>query len=131
MKIRQLPRHYTVIPVAIYDVSNPEVKGQVRDITRKGVGVERIASRMYEIKTLVISVDDYDGISPFGFQAECRWTELDHRSGEYLAGFEITKISDRSLQELLKLIRELTFTLADEGDPSQRAELIERPWVSG
>lgn len=131
MKIRQLPRHYTVMPVTIHDASNPEVKGLVRDITRKGVGVERIASRIYEIKTLVISVDDYDEIAPFGFQAECRWVERDHRSGEYLAGFEITKISDRSLQELLKLIRELTFTLADEGDTSQRAELIERPWVSG
>ena len=131
MKIRQLPRHYTVMPVTIHDVSNPEVKGLVQDITGKGVGVERIASRIYEIKTLVISVDDYDGIVPFGFQAQCRWAELDHKSGEYLAGFEITKISDRSLQELLKLIRELTFTLAVEGDPSQRAELIERPWVSG
>ena len=131
MKIRQLPRHFTVVPVTIYDVSNPEVKGQVRDITRKGVGVERIATTIYEIKTLVISVDEYDGVAPFGFQAECRWVRHDPGSGLYIAGFEITKISDRSLHELLKLMRELTFTLADEGDPSQRADLIPRPWVTG
>jgi hypothetical protein len=131
MKIRQLPRHFTVVPVTIYDVSNPEVKGLVRDITKQGVGVERIASSVYETKTLVISVDGYDRVAPFGFQAECRWVQHDHRIGHYIAGFEMTRISDRSLTELLKLIRELTFSLADEGDPSQRVDIIQRPWVSG
>ncbi len=92
----------TVLP--IYETRNLELKGTVRDINEKGVGVHGIRAIEGEIKELVIASDDFIEIDPFVFEAECRWIKKGD-DGEYLGGFEITKITEASAHELRKLIQ--------------------------
>lgn len=92
----------TILPV--YETRNLELKGTVRDINEKGVGIRGIPSIQGEMKELVIASDDFVEIDPFVFEAECRWTRKGD-DGEYESGFEITRITEASSQELRKLIQ--------------------------
>ncbi|MEW6350158.1 MAG: hypothetical protein AB1646_13915 [Thermodesulfobacteriota bacterium] len=109
-------RHYLPNPVPIYESKDVvsiyerkdlQNKGRVNDITEKGVGVVGLDVREGETKSFVIVADEFVELDPFSFDATCRWVQLE-ASGEYSAGFEITKISERALNELRKLIERLT-----------------------
>jgi hypothetical protein len=58
----------------------------------------------------VIPADEFFGISPFSFEAACRWIEQQNERTEPVAGFEITDISDQNYQRLKQLIRSLKLT---------------------
>ncbi|MCL4553002.1 MAG: hypothetical protein M1305_05560, partial [Candidatus Marsarchaeota archaeon] len=60
-------------------------------------------------KTLVISVEDFIEADSILFEAQCRWAEKERDTGEWLAGFEITKISEKCLNDLRRLIQSLPF----------------------
>jgi hypothetical protein len=81
----------------------------VTDVTEKGVGVRGIDAEVGETRTFVISADEFTLVGPFAFEATCRWVNRDGAEGDFLAGFEITKISEDGLRELRNLIRALTF----------------------
>ena len=51
--MRELPRHHLSMAVTIYEATRPEVKGTLRDITEKGVGITGISARVGEVKTSV------------------------------------------------------------------------------
>lgn len=103
--IRELQRYQVDFDLPVYEASSPEIHGQVRDITEKGVGLVGIESEAYETKTLVILGDYFGEVSPFEFLADCRWSRRRPPTGECFAGFRITGISNGSLRELKKLIR--------------------------
>ncbi len=109
-------RHYLPKPVPIYeskDVVNIyerkdlQNKGRVNDITERGLGVVGLDATVGETKSFVIVADEFVELDPFSFDATCRWVQLEE-SGEYSAGFEIGRISERALKELRKLIELLT-----------------------
>lgn len=103
----RLPRHYLVVRVPIYDVKNPGSVGSIRDITEKSMGIVGIGGTLGEIKTFEIGAETFDEVKPFLFNAKCRWTKKDE-DGDYLSGYEITSISEESLEQLRKFIRLVT-----------------------
>ncbi len=107
--MRELPRHHLAMAVDIYEAKRPELKGMLSDVTEKGVGITGMAARIGETKTLVIPAGDFIEAHPILIEARCQWTEKDKDSGEWLAGFQITRISEKCLDDLRRLIQSLPF----------------------
>ena len=103
-KFRSLRRHKIDLPVVIYDSKNPTIRGEVRDISEKGIRIQKMDTKLDEIKSLVVLANEYFSIEPFGFQAQCRWTSPARDEAGMLAGFEIINISEESLKSLVKFI---------------------------
>ncbi len=111
--MRELPRNYLVVRIPIYDVDNLGEEGYVVDLTERGVQAEGIAAEVDQFMTLLVQPGDYANVSPFSFEAQCRWLKGGSNDNHRIAGFEITNISDKSLHELRKLIRLLTLADAE------------------
>jgi hypothetical protein len=107
--LRELPRHFLAIAVTIYDRTRPEVSGTLRDITEKGVGVSGISAKLGEVKILAIPAEKFIDADPILFEARCVWVDKEGAAMESRAGFQVTKISERCLQDLRRLIRSLSF----------------------
>lgn len=102
----RLPRHYLVVKVPIRDVKSGAI-GTIRDITEKNMGIVGIGGALGEIKTFEIIPEGFEQVHPFLFNGKCRWTKRDEQGG-YLSGYEITSISEESLEKLRKLIELVT-----------------------
>lgn len=94
----------------IYDPSNPEAQGRIRDITEDGVGTVGLEAEVDQIKNLVVLGDALGDVAPFEFEARCRWCKRQEHTDDYTCGFQITYISDKDRTELTKLISLLTFS---------------------
>ena len=108
--VRQLQRYYPDFDLPIYESSNPEIQGRVRDITEEGVGVVGIESLAYQTKYFVVLGDPFGEVEPFEFVAECRWAQVLGGGGRYCAGFRIVRIERNDLHKLRKLIQLITLT---------------------
>jgi hypothetical protein len=107
--MRELPRHYLAMAVDIYESKHPEIRGNPSNITEKGIAITGMAARIGETKALVISAGDFIEADSILFEAQCRWAREDRDTGEWLAGFEITRISEKCLEDLRGLIQSLPF----------------------
>ncbi len=107
--MRELPRHHLAMAVEIYETKSPEINGMLSDVTEKGIGITGMAARIGETKTLVIPAGDFIEADPILIEARCQWAEKDKDSGEWLAGFQITRISEKCLDDLRRLIQSLPF----------------------
>jgi uncharacterized protein (DUF433 family) len=101
---REMPRHYLAVTVRIYESHRPEIVGTLSDITEKGIAIAGIEAKVGEISTLVIPADNFVGADPIEFEAKCRWAK-ETESGEWFAGFQIARISTKSLEDLKGLIQ--------------------------
>jgi hypothetical protein len=113
-QMRAVPRCYIFQNVSVYDADNRQVRGSVNDMTANGLQVAGIACKVGEHMNMVIvseqpSEDDVPVTSSVTFEAECRWIKTEDAYGDYVAGFEIMKISADDRRELQRLIQELTF----------------------
>jgi hypothetical protein len=104
-KIRFFRRHKIDLPVVVCDANNPAIRGEVRDVSEKGLGVQKMDTTVDEFKNLVVLANEYFPISPFGFEAQCRWTCPTTDARRFLAGFEIIKISEECFKNLVKFIK--------------------------
>jgi hypothetical protein len=104
-KIRSFRRHKIGLRVLICDANNPTIQGEVRDVSERGIGVQKMDTKVDEIKNLVILANEYFSISPFGFEAQCRWTCPTTDDRRLLAGFEIIRISEECSRSLEKFIK--------------------------
>jgi len=107
--MRELPRHHLAMSVDVYEFKRPEISGVLTDVTERGVGISGMSASIGQIKKLVIPVADFIEADSITFEAECRWADKDRETGEPLAGFEITKISEKCLKDLRRLIQSLPF----------------------
>jgi PAS domain S-box-containing protein len=105
---REIPRNYMVVSVPIYESNNLLMEGTIIDINEKGMKVQGIEAVKGETKSLLIQGDEFHDVFPFIFDAVCRWTTTDEGTGETLAGFQITAISQAGMDELRKLIAALS-----------------------
>lgn len=107
--MRGFPRHYLVVQIPIHVVgSDPPKVGKVRDITEEGLGITGVDAEVGETKTFAFYPDEFVSSPPFSFKAVCRWIE---RRGpkDSIAGFQLTEISQESLDNLRQMIQEFTF----------------------
>jgi hypothetical protein len=113
--LRKLPRHMALFPIPIYDGKNPKISGMLRDLNEKGVGVSGIDTTTGETRTFVILGDEFVAVEfdTFSFDAVCRWVRIEDDGSPYISGFEITRIDDKDLTELHKLIMSLTVVEPD------------------
>jgi uncharacterized protein (DUF433 family) len=102
---REMPRHYLAMTVHIYESQRPEIMGTLSDITEKGIAIAGIEASVGETTTLVIPAENFVGADPIEFEAKCRWATKETDSGEWFAGFQIAKISAKSLEDLKGLIQ--------------------------
>ncbi len=103
--VRELPRHYLALAASIYEPTRPEAKGSLEDITERGIGVAGIDAEVGERKSFVIPVNKFLKSENIWFEAVCLWSNGPGPDGRPVAGFQITRISDESLEALRDLIR--------------------------
>jgi len=105
--VRQVPRYSSPLTVTISGEENRQKKGQVLDISVKGLRTVGLEAKVGQTQTLTIHGDEFGEIGTFWVRGTCRWTKASER-GEVLAGFEIVEIPTGSRQELLHWIRMCT-----------------------
>jgi len=107
---RGVDRNYLFVTLPVYPVDNLVEEGAVLDISEKGLRVSGLDVRIGQGKELVVQADQYADILPFQLEACCRWITSNATTGEKVAGFEITSISDGSLEQLRNLIEQLSLS---------------------
>lgn len=104
-KLRKSPRTRMTYPLDIYDGGNPFKGGRVLDVSAQGVRVEGIAVTPGEEKTFLVRLGGVSRRS-FVFEAKCRWANRPQEDGDkWVAGFEITGITNLDLEVLRGLLR--------------------------
>lgn len=114
--MRRIVKSPLRVPVPVYDADQPNTQGLARNITSKGIGVEGLFTRVHDVKNLIVDAKDFTVLEPIRFSAQCRWVKK-RASGEYVAGFEIIKISKSNADKLEKLLEVIRVQEAksDEG----------------
>jgi hypothetical protein len=103
-RARREDRYCIDFELPVWEEQTPDTKGQVLDITERGLGTIGIAASVEQVKTLVVFSEEFLEIDPFSFEATCRWAKTEDGTGHHVSGFAITRIRDHDLQELRKLI---------------------------
>ncbi|MEW6347552.1 MAG: hypothetical protein AB1646_00695 [Thermodesulfobacteriota bacterium] len=105
---RRSHRNYLTLLLPVYEVSLPELKGWVTDLTEFGVGTRGLPAKAGDLLTLVVLPERYAPTPEIVFDAACQWVEAEGTEAEPTAGFEITEISNENLDALRALIRFVT-----------------------
>lgn len=109
--LRNLPRYFLAVAVDVFELGHPETKGVLRDITENGVGIAGIKAKPGTVKTFTIPSENFIDEGPILFDAKCVWATPQSWDQEAGAGFQIVKISEKSLQDLRELIRSLALNI--------------------
>ena len=95
--------------VYIYEVNRPEISGILTNVTEKAIAVAGMAVGIGDTKTFFIPAGDFIEADPIIFEARCQLAEKERDTGEWIASFEITRISEKCLEDLRRLIQFLPF----------------------
>ena len=101
--MRHLVKAPLSIPVPVYESHLPDMKGEVRNISEQGIGIQGLESRVGETKHLILDATEFAEVDLVSLYAQCRWVKKSS-SGDYAAGFEITRISKEGFNDLKKMI---------------------------
>jgi hypothetical protein len=104
---RRIPRQHLAFLLPVYEVTRPQVKGWVGDITEEGMGVHGLRASPGEIVQLVLTPLSPLNGKEIKFDAECRWASEDV-AGRPSTGFQIRKISREGLERLRLLLKQVT-----------------------
>lgn len=105
---RRAPRNYVVFELPVVDANDATNRGWVRDVTEKGLKVSGLKTSQGSIMRLLIMPEDFEDFEPFSLEARCEWVSDADRPRKCQAGFQITDISSKSMDELRKLIDFMT-----------------------
>lgn len=72
---RDFPRIELDFELSIHDAKRPDLIGLVEDVSERGMRIRGIETRVGEVKTFAVPAGKYEQISPFAFEAVCRWVE--------------------------------------------------------
>jgi hypothetical protein len=106
---RKDQRYYVFVQLPIYDVDDLLREGQVVDLSKGGLRITGLPAKVGDKKDFLIQADCFASIIPFVFEAECRWASKT-KEGVWFAGFQITGIPEKGLEELEKIIHMLTLS---------------------
>lgn len=112
--LRNALRNFPSVLVSVCEPGKRGTACQLNDITESGVGISGIEAQVGDIKTIAVLGDELGQVTPFEFQAECRWTGTQEPHGLPCAGFRITKISDEDFGLLRDFIGRFTFAIEDD-----------------
>ena len=118
---RQCRRNYPILTASIRAERDPDKRGIVRDISDKGVGTIGLETEVDATDTFTVVEHEF---ALFSFEAKCRWAHKPAVNGEFLAGLEITRISENDRQELVDWVSISTMGFEGEDDldlPDERA----------
>lgn len=108
---RRAPRNYMMFATHVYDSNDPGICGVINDMTEKGLQITGIQSYEGEIRSFFVVGSDVIFIEkPLQFEAQCKWTGKDDESGEFVAGFQITKMTPSTLRGIRRLVNKLGVT---------------------
>lgn len=105
---RKLARDYVIFELPVLDVQDSGNRGWVRDLTEEGLNIGGIRTSEGSVMKLLIAPQELEDFLPFTLEARCQWVSDDDDRATRRAGFQITKISQQSLEQLRKLIDFLT-----------------------
>lgn len=105
--LRRRPRNLPVFELPIYELGKPDARLSVEDITESGLRVTGADTRVDEVTTFTMLPTDMCSAEPLAFEARCRWVRTDN-NGRLTAGFEIPHIDGRNLEQLRRVIEEVT-----------------------
>jgi hypothetical protein len=106
---RRLPRNYLIVALPVFDATDYDIHGIINDISEQGLQVSGIRTEVGEVRSLLIDPEEFAKLQPIQFDAVVRWAKNNDQSGEYLAGFEITDMTDDALTKVRELIDLLSF----------------------
>ncbi|HMK37074.1 MAG TPA: PilZ domain-containing protein [Desulfomonilaceae bacterium] len=109
-QMRSSPRSYPIVMLPIFDVDDPTIEGLIQDISETGVQVSGMKIKPDAKKTFIIQPENFSGIKPFSFDAECRWVRPQTEDQPCMSGFEIIGISEKDKEELKKVLQILAFS---------------------
>ncbi len=119
---RLYPRHDIPLPLSIFDIRKKDQRGLVLNIAAKGLKTQGIETKPMTVETLVIMADELFDIGPIVLDAQCRWAQRQGLHGPWIAGFQITDISKRNLDDLLQMIEKIVFINSRESTSSVNRE---------
>lgn len=103
--LRQFVRKGIDFPLAVYDGIDQLEEGRVVDVSKKGVRIQGIVTKVGDRRTFIVRFGRGDGRHPFVFEAVCRWSQRDPvRPQDSVAGFEITSMSRLDAERLDELL---------------------------
>jgi hypothetical protein len=114
-RLRDLPRVDIPLPLPVYDAKRPDSRGLVLDVSEKGLRTQGIEAEPGREFTFVVCADRLFDMNPVVCDAECRWVKRKGLHGEYLAGFQITDISERNAEDMHRLIRAVSLAKNQTG----------------
>jgi hypothetical protein len=113
-KVRVSIRALPILSIGIYESTNPEIIGRIRDLSEVGVGVRGLVAEVGELKNLVVVPDEFLDIEQFSFEAKCQWSRTGNKGKICNAGFEITDISESDFIQLQELLQLMTYSFSDK-----------------
>lgn len=103
--LRKQERFCLPASATVYDPGRRDYKGELTDLTEKGIGIRGIRVNVRDAQSLVLDCRNFfEGVA-IRFDAECAWTEPAEKEEDCLAGFRITQISEADLNHLRNLIK--------------------------
>jgi signal transduction histidine kinase len=113
---RESHRNLIDFSLPVYEQENPDARGMVHDISETGLRVRDIPAKQDDVKTLVIYPEDLLMTPPVVLEAKCRWIKEGNDAWMCEGGFQITRVVEGNLEELIILIQCLSFEENDSSD---------------
>ena len=109
-KVRQWTRSYPIFSIQVYEQSNPQNKGKVKDLSETGVGTTGIWTKAGNRMTLVLVPDEYMELPPMSVEVLCKWFSSGEEGRPCFAGFQIIKTNEDARVNLEELLQLMTLT---------------------
>lgn len=106
--VRKWLRTTAAFPVWIYDSANLFATGHLLNISESGVCVKDVEALVGETRNFIVRSGAFGESHAFVFEGRCRWVDTELLSErKWVAGFEISNISNLDSAELRKLINHI------------------------
>jgi uncharacterized protein (DUF433 family) len=114
LQLRRTRRYQPRMSVTVCDKRNPAVRCILKDVSEHGLSIIGLKATVSEIRKIAVLGDEFGAVSPFEFEAQCRWTGKEDPEDQPVAGFQVVSISRENLVRLRDLIKK--FSLPIDGD---------------
>jgi len=109
-QVRQSRRCYPVISTMyVIDLKNSASRGYVQDLSEQAVQVIGIPATVGDARSLQLHSTTFQGDFGCLVEARCVQADTEPQTGRPIANFEITRITEKSLDNLRALIQSTTF----------------------